>query len=105
MTTYAERFCRMITDTNDHATERANQIEGFRPLYRAKADWLFGQVVEFIDGSIATIWFMFLRYYDDLEDYVQRERFSDLARETITELLEKNRTERAARVQEAEERQ
>jgi hypothetical protein len=90
----------MIVETNDYADERDNQMEWFRPLYRAKADWFFGQVVEFIDGSIATIWFMFLRHYDSLDDYVQREGFGDLARETITELLEKNRIARAAKAEE-----
>lgn len=100
MTTYAEQFCRMIADTNNQYEERECQMAWFRPLYRAKADWLFGQVVEFIDDSIATIWFMFLRYYDSLDDYIQREHFGDLAREVITELLEKNRIAREAKAEE-----
>jgi hypothetical protein len=100
MTTYAEQFCRMIADTNNQYEERECQMAWFRPLYRAKADWLFGQVVEFIDDSIATIWLIYVSHYNNMDDYVQREHFGDLAREVITKLLEKNRTERAAKAEE-----
>ncbi len=81
----------MIVDTNGVVEERECQMAWFRPLYRAIANWFDGQVVEFIDGSIAVICFVHLHYYDNLDDYCKREGFGDLARETITELLEKRK--------------